>query len=839
MAREVVPDFFDRAFNADVFRPYFRFPEGGMASVAVGPEVESVPDDSSHHLLPAAGDEAFYIEEDAAVSEVVLMDIFARPSVLLGVRSPRRIHNAGMAMLIGDALQQMTFGVFFLFFLFKALERNILRRIESLDNQVRGMVRLPADERTLSLSGEDEISELAGSMNAMFRDLRDHEQLHELVQDSVQVGIMISDADSNRVEDVNPFLSGLLGLDPESLRGRDRCLIFQSDEADDSERTGRCELFVRGRLIGLRAEYPVLRTVTMFQHSGRTMRLETFTDLSEVDRAQEALRASEARYRTIFENAASPSVLYDENRIIRAVNRPFVELYGAESEEEVLGLDWLDILPEEFGGWLARLHQERERGDHVPGFYEGVLLTKSGKERHVRISVSLIPDTSTRVVFLIDLTDRVLAAEKLQKQAFFDSLTGLPNRRLFNDRLDQAVRRARRTGKRVGLILMDLDGFKHVNDSLGHQAGDELLEKVASRFREGLRETDTVARLGGDEFTLIAEDIDSPDDISLVARRVRSALVAPFDIGGVSIHLAVSMGMTIFPDDAETATDLTRNADLAMYSAKGSGSGWCFFTEELNRRAHERLRIEQDLRRALREEEFTVHYQPQVCLKTGELKGVEALVRWEHPERGLVPPSEFIPFAESSGLVVPLDLMVLRIASRAAARWNRNREEPLRLSVNLSAWHLRNERLPEELRDTLEESGLPPEYLEIEITETAYMENILKARPLLETIRHLGVTFALDDFGTGYSSLSYLRDMPFTTLKIDKSFVDTLSCTSDDDDFLLRTIVGIGKRYNMVLVAEGVDDDAQIQCLQSLGCHIAQGFLFSRPVTEEAFEQFL
>jgi diguanylate cyclase (GGDEF)-like protein len=431
------------------------------------------------------------------------------------------------------------------------------------------------------------------------------------------------------------------------------------------------------------------------------------------------------------------------------------------------------------------------------------------------------------------------ANAQLQHVATHDALTGLPNRLLLADRLDQAIARAERHGQRFALIVVDLDRFKSINDSLGHMAGDELLKDVAQRLAKVLRKADTLARLGGDEFVLLLNEIDSPRDAETVAIKVLADFTRPAMISGLDLHISASLGISVSPDDGLDSEILLQHADAAMYHAKKSGrNAYQFFLPEMNAFARERLELENGLRRALDQREFVLHYQPKVDVRTGRIDSAEALVRWRHPKRGLVAPAQFIPLAEETGLILPLGEWVIREACRQAFAWQAAGLRPLRVAVNLSAQQFRQKNLVELVRSALTAARLEPQYLELELTESAVMDDAEQSISILRELSELGVRISVDDFGTGYSSLSYLRRLPLDKLKIDRAFIREV-VTSRDDAEIVRAIVSLAHALRLQVIAEGVETPDQLEFLNSLGCDQYQGFHFSAPVPSNAFVAML
>jgi diguanylate cyclase (GGDEF)-like protein len=432
-----------------------------------------------------------------------------------------------------------------------------------------------------------------------------------------------------------------------------------------------------------------------------------------------------------------------------------------------------------------------------------------------------------------------LGAQMVRRLALLDLLTGLPNRTLLHDRLDQELARARREGGMVAVLLLDLDRFKDVNDTLGHPVGDQLLCAVAQRITTAVRASDTLARLGGDEFALVQPQTRQPAEVTALADKILATLAGPFHLGGQEIHTSTSIGIALFPQDGQDPDTLLQHAELALYRAKALGRDQVrFFEPAMDEAAQARRRLERELRDGLERGEFVLHYQPQLELASGCFAGAEALVRWNHPERGLVLPGAFIPAAEANGLIRPLGAWVLREACRQARAW-RERGWDLSVAVNLSPAQLRHSQFLPTIGDALEEAGLEPARLELEITEGVLMENFeQKGDSFLRGLTADGVRLALDDFGIGYSSLAYLRHLPVRTIKIDRSFVRDLG--QDPDALaLVRAIVTLGHSLRKRVVAEGVENAIQLALLRELGCDEAQGFYIARPMDAEHLEGLL
>lgn len=429
--------------------------------------------------------------------------------------------------------------------------------------------------------------------------------------------------------------------------------------------------------------------------------------------------------------------------------------------------------------------------------------------------------------------------ERLHYLAHHDLLTDLPNRALFIDRLTQALSHVHRRNRALAILFIDLDRFKVINDTLGHDIGDRLLQDLAERLRSCLREGDTVARFGGDEFTVLLEDVADTTDVSPIASKILDILSNPFTVGGRELFITASIGISVFPGDGQNAHTLLKNADTAMYRAKEHGrNSYQFYSAEMSTRALERLTMETDLRRALAREEFLLHYQPQFDLENGSIIGVEALIRWNHPDLGLISPDDFIPLLEETGLILPVGEWVLRTACAQNKAWQDAGLTPISVSVNLSGRQVDSPDLIEQVRSIITETKLDPSYLELEITESMIMGDTEATNKTLKHISEMGITFAIDDFGTGYSALSYLRHFPINTIKIDRSFVRDIT-TDPDGAAIVTTIIAMARNLRLGIIAEGVETEQQSAFLSSHGCTRVQGYLFSRPLPAEEIAELL
>jgi diguanylate cyclase (GGDEF)-like protein/PAS domain S-box-containing protein len=472
-----------------------------------------------------------------------------------------------------------------------------------------------------------------------------------------------------------------------------------------------------------------------------------------------------------------------------------------------------------------------------------ILIRRDGHESAIEDSAAPIHDRGGHGTGAVIVFHDVSAARSMSLQmthsAHHDFLTDLPNRMLLNDRLTHAIALALRYRRKLAVLFFDLDGFKHINDSLGHAIGDKLLKAIGERLLSAVRKSDTVSRQGGDEFVVVLSSIVRSEDAALSMAKIIAAIIAPYSIDQHDLHVSVSGGISIYPDDGDDAEALIQNADNAMYHAKGHGSNtYRFFQEDMNVQAVRRHSLEACLHRALDRHEFELNYQPMIDLKSGQITGVEALIRWRHPERGLIPPAEFIPIAESCGLIVPIGRWVLREACMQARAWQDAALPHIRVAVNISSLEFRDKTFSANLRATLKKTGLNPRYLELELTEGVLMQHVESTAFVLGELRALGVHLAVDDFGTGYSSLSYLSQFPIDSLKIDKSFVHGITSECDDAP-IIRAVINMGRSLMQRVTAEGVETREQLAFLQSRGCEGGQGFYFSYPLVAEEFAKLL
>ena len=561
-----------------------------------------------------------------------------------------------------------------------------------------------------------------------------------------------------------------------------------------------------------------------------------YEDITDRKEAEERLHLSAV----VFENTTEGIVIADANNNIISVNKSFVDMTGYK-ENEVQGMTPCFLhsfknddaysktmlgAVNEFSYWQGEIWEQRKNGEVFPT-WQTITSVHDCKG-----------DLTNYISVLTDISPLKNTEQKLAYLAHYDSLTQLPNRLLLHDRLEHAVLRAKRDRKKVAILFVDLDRFKNINDSLGHDVGDLLLKESAKKFTDVVRVNDTVSRLGGDEFVIVMEDFAIEQDVATIIKKLMHEFDKPFSLKGYECHITLSVGVSFYPTDGEDSEVLIKNADAAMYRAKEEGrNNYRFYTSALTSSAFERLKLENSLRHAIKQNELLLYYQPKVSLLSGAVLGAEALIRWQHPEYGLMLPEAFISLAEETGLILPIGEWVLRTACTQFKLWQSSGLELDHIAVNVSAIQIRRGNLVSMVKQILQETQLNPHRLELELTESTIMEKTKAVTEMLEELRHLGVTVAIDDFGTGYSSLSYLKSLPINKLKIDQSFIHDIP-NDKNDMAITHAINALGQSLQLGIVAEGVESKEQKDFLESLGCDEAQGYLYSRPIPTDEFVQF-
>jgi len=683
---------------------------------------------------------------------------------------------------------------------------------------------------------------------AIFRDLSERkrqeaalratETSYQKLVETAHEGIWMVDVE-DRATFVNQRMADLLGYTVEEMLGRSPSEFYFSEagrqERDEHRKRSREGIRESREVVYRRRDgeplWAVVATTPILRDGNRLEGiLGMVTDITARVKAEENLRASERLFRSLFNESPAGQILSSSDRKIVAVNRAFCEMTGY-TESEILQQGWDAITPPDDQGGIFASFERLWSGELNAMQMERRYLRKDGSLLWGQVSVARVPDDSGRARYVIDqvqnISDRKQVQQALEHQALHDALTGLPNRVLARDRLDQAILLARRQQTRVALLIIDLDHFKEVNDTFGHQAGDQLLRQVGQRFMADLRETATVARLGGDEFAIVLLAADAAA-AGLVAGKLLAALERPFIVEGQALDVGASIGIAVYPDHADTADSMLRRADIAMYVAKRSRRTHSVYTRDHEEPGDSRLALMAQLRQAINDGALTLHYQPIARLRDGQVERLEALVRWQRPGHGLVPPGDFIAFAEQTGLIQPLTQWVLQTALAQCGDWNRG-GQPVGVAVNISMRNLLDPQLPDNVAQILRETGARAEWLTLEITESSIMAESQRTLETLQKLRALNVRLSIDDFGTGYSSLAYLHRLPVHEMKIDQSFIRGL-ISDEISGAIVRAAVDLGHKLKLAVVAEGIEDAATWQRASADEIDYGQGYYLSRPV---------
>jgi len=717
------------------------------------------------------------------------------------------------------------------------------------------VTRETAREMAARVAATNEVSKLNADLEERVKQ-RTHELSDANKQLNLQAAAVEAAANAIVITDsrgtimwVNHAFTTMTGYSREEALGKNPRLLKSGEQAEgyyaklwstiSSGKIWQGEVVNRRKDGTTYTEEMTITPVTQgFGDGGETQFVAIKQDISERKRAEQALQQAEEKYRAIFEDAVVGIVQTTADGRPLSVNRALAEMHGYDSPEQLLA---------EVSNVALQLFVDPNRMDELrqvlaeKGVVRGAeveVYRRDRAKKWVLVNLRAVRDTGGNVVLhegtIEDITDRKLAEQQVQFLAYYDALTGLPNRTLLQDRLAKALAGARRRKEKVAVLFLDLDRFKVINDSLGHSLGDVLLEEVAERLRKGARELDTVARLGGDEFVIVLTSVKEVSDAAVAAERIVKGMTDGFVVEGHPLSISCSLGISVFPEHGTNSETLIKNADAAMYCAKEKGRNtFRFFTENMNAQAVERLTLENSLRLALVRKELFLVYQPQIEIATGRITGLEALLRWQHPELGLVPPDKFIRIAENSGLIIPIGEWVLRTACAQARRWQDEGLPALPVAVNVSAVQFRQEDFCELIRSVLREVRLAPQYLELELTESLLLSSADVTLSVLQELKAMGLTLAIDDFGTGYSSLSYLKQFPVGKLKIDRSFVRDVA-VSPDDAAITTAIISMAKSLNLKVIAEGVEDEAQMSFLRARQCDEIQGYYFSKPLPADA-----
>lgn len=563
----------------------------------------------------------------------------------------------------------------------------------------------------------------------------------------------------------------------------------------------------------------------------------------ELQKSQQALKESEERFRLAMEGANDGIWDWDisKNSLLFTRTKKMLGYEECEIKNSMEGLRSI-MHADDIEGHIEELEAHTKK--ETPYYeFQYRLRTKNGKYRWILSRGKAIFNKDGKAVRISgshrDVTDYNIAVQKIYDLAYYDSLTGISNRATFKESLYDALMKANEDHKKVGLLYMDLDNFKMVNDTLGHMFGDELLKNVAKLLKEIVSNKGIVARLGGDEFAIVIPQVEYNDDLIEIAKKIIESFQKPWIMNDRELYITSSIGICVYPNHAKNTYEMVKNADTAMYSAKEAGkNNYRFYEEEMNKILLEKIEMKNNLRKAIEREEFVVYYQPQIDINSGEIIGVEALLRWIHPTLGLIPPNKFIPIAEESDLIMLIDEWVLRAACKQSVKWVEAGYSPFNIAVNLSARQLQEKNLVKLVRDTLKETGMNPHFLELEITESVAMKDLNITLEILKELKKFGVKIALDDFGTGYSSLNYLKLLPIDTLKIDKTFVDDImSCNREQK--IIQAVINLAHTMNLTVTAEGIETEDQLLTLKDLKCNEAQGYYFSKPIEAQDLENLL
>ena len=746
-----------------------------------------------------------------------------------------------------------------LFVVIGLLLRSFIAPVRSLQEVMSAMQADGDLSRRVDIRSNDEIgrigdafNSLADSLEKSVRQAKDYAgslkesegRFRQLAENINQV-FWMTDAKREKLLYISPAFERIWGASAESLTGPQS--LFDAVHGDDKERVLSA---VKNMLLGQYDEtYRIIRrdgetrwirdrAFPVRNEKGEIIRIAGIAeDITASKSVEEQLGLSAQ----VFVSSKEAIMITDANNVIIKVNKAFSDITGyAESEAlgqnpRILKYDrhklsfykemWHTLLSK--GSWQGEIWDRRKNGEIYPKWASIHLVRNERGE------------ITNHIALFSDITERKASFEQIKHLAHYDALTNLPNRTLLVERLESAIASAERSSKKLAVLFLDLDRFKNINDSLGHFAGDLLLQAVAKRLETCVRATDTVARLGGDEFVIVLSEIRHARDAAYVAQKILDAMMEPIHIEGKEIVTFTSIGISVYPEDGKNHTALVKNADAAMYHAKDQGRGnFQFFTENMNVKALEQLSFESDLKMALKREEFFLNYQPQIDLESGRLIGVEALLRWRHPEKGLVPPSLFIPVAEDCGAISSIGDWVISAACRQNKAWLDAGLQIVPIAVNLSAIQFRQKDIVGAIAGILRETGLPAHLLELEMTEGIIMRDVESTIKTLRAIKDLGLQLSIDDFGTGYSSLSYLKRFPIDKLKIDRSFVGDIAFDPDDAT-IIRTIISMGHSLRLTVIAEGVETAEQMAFLREENCDQVQGYYCGSPMSGEEFEALL
>lgn len=676
----------------------------------------------------------------------------------------------------------------------------------------------------------------------VLKDITENEAKYRLIVENVFDLIVVLDT-TGKVTYVSPSCEQISGYSPNEYEGKSSLEFIMKEDISkaqeqlhsilSSKKSEQAEIHLKhkeGHIVLVDG-----KGVPVIGEDGEVEQVVILArDITKRNQAERQLIESEERYRKLVEFSPETILIHIDGKILY-INQAGIKLVGAQHLDEVIGRNIFEfIIPDEFEYTKDRMRAVQEQGEIGVG--ERTIVRTDGTHIFVEILAFQTTYQGEKAVQAIvrDITERKKSEEKIHYLAYYDALTSLPNRNLLGKYLREVLVRSQDSNHILAVMFLDLDRFKLINDTFGHSFGDVLLQQVSARLRKCLREDGMVSRYGGDEYIIVLKQQDS-QEIYRLADQIIDTLAAPFMIYGRQLFISPSIGISMYPTDGDDVETLIKNADAAMYLAKESGrNNYQFYTSALHVMNNRKFELEKGIRNALQNNEFTLHYQPQVDLKTNTIIGLEALIRWKHPEYGFISPTEFIPVAEETGLIVAIGKWVLETACKQRKQWQENGLPPVDVAVNVSAVQFRDKHFVETVQQVLRDTKFEPCCLELEITESA-MQHVEEATSIMEALKELGVRLSIDDFGTGYSSLSYLRYFPIDKLKIDKCFVDEINHHSSGET-IVKTIVDLGTSLGFEVIAEGIENDNQVSFLVQNNCNLGQGYLFYKPLPAEEIE---
>ena len=802
-----------------------------------------LPVDVFNNVPTAADNETGFktVREDGAVNSYsVMRDVFDCSAFCLRLVTDKEIAQLGKRMFMQNFILIVVTGMGMLVAFLYFTERQILRRILSMQRQAQHIEKSSKPLKKIEIEGDDEIFDLSLKINSMIDALQSNEKFLQQTLDTLQAGVITIEPGSMKIRSINAFAQQFIGLPAEEIIGKP-CYDFVCPRGVNlcpiAHDLCKADLLAGNLVAADGTQKTIIKSVRAIQMNGEEIYLESFVDITDLETTRQELQRSEERYKTLFMNTGTATAVISSTGLIFLTNTEFSHLVGLPSAEIEGKLFISKFLGKKLFGPQQLFATD---ASHTREKYETEIIAHGGKTASVLVTLARIPDSGLSVISLLDITERSAMEKELAYRANHDLLTGLANKSLAEEKLLSALREAGISGGMVGVLLIDLDRFKQVNDSFGHSLGDKLLRQAAERLTYLARQEDCVARTGGDEFVIIAGRVHSKYQIEALAKNVLCALNRCFYVDEYSIYLSASIGIACYPDNGGTMEALLQSADLAMYRAKAKGKNtYAFFTDDLTVAANDRMALETEMFRAMDSAAFDVYYQPKINIVHKSLAGCEALVRWKRADGSWISPAVFIPLAEETGLVRRLDMYVLRRACRQQREWEAQGLGSVRVAVNMSGRSIIAESFVDDVLNVLGREDVRPEHIGIEITETAFMSNMGEASRAIAALSEQGIKIYLDDFGTGYSSLYYLHTLPIASLKIDKSFIDGINAPANASNEMVKTILTLASGLGMATVAEGVETREQAEFLAENGCKVIQGYLFSQAISGSDFAEYL